>query len=111
MINTFQAKIKNIEREVMALKCSQKLPSLLRGYSYTLSVNVQNLSAQYTIYTFRVTYESGENDIISEFIFPGPVTPLEPSGNTQTIRISVGYEGIQTLQVFSTRPIVSVVRV
>lgn len=111
MISSLQARIKNIEREIKALKCSQKLPSLLRGYSYTLPVDVRNISAQYTIYTFRVTYESGQNDIISEFIFPGPVTPLVPSGNTQIIRISVGYEGVQTLQVLSTRPIVSVVRI
>lgn len=103
--------ITNAERELLALKTAQKIPSLIRGYSYSFTVESDGTGDQYLngMYRYNITYGDGSQPVLSEFYYEGLSWPQAPSGNTQLVTFYS--QTIATCTIISTRPIISAVKV
>lgn len=97
----FRSQIKLIEQEIKSLKISANLTSRVRGYSAQKAVTDSN-----RMITITITYEAGQNDIVSEFYYPGVIYPGSVNGDTQTVYLYSPYT--TTFTVLSTRPINSI---
>jgi len=101
-----------LQKEIEALKSASRLPSRLRSYS--ASVWCDN-DGTYMLpsstwaggWKIKITYESGKNDIISEFISPVNAWTQVPIGDTQEVHLFAQWVGFYFV-IVTTRPIVSV---
>lgn len=108
MENGFAQKIAMLDREVLNLKTAQKIPSLIKGVSYSFQVVMDGQGDIYHngMYQYLVTYGDGLQPILSEFYYEGLVWPQKPSGNTQRVFFNSQINALCTI--ISTRPIISV---
>lgn len=112
MENRFAMKIAEMDREVLALKTAQKIPSMIRGASYTFNVVMDGQGDVYRngMYQYRITYADGPQAILSEFYFEGLAWAQEPSGNTQRVFFNAQISN-SPCTIVSTRPITSVQKI
>lgn len=102
MDETLQGELKKMEAELLSLKQSSKVPSLIRANTFYLSST--DAAGRYT-----VSYASGDQPIISEFYrVNGDVVQATPNGNSQYIWVQSQVNG--ALLVMSTRKINSIVK-
>ena len=100
MENTLQARIKKLQQEVLALKTAKKAGLLIISYSYNESAF--NISPG----LYKITYEDGNQPIITFDYSSGKGTMFAPEGNEQYIYYLI--TGVIELNLQSTRPIISV---
>lgn len=100
-----------MDREVRDLKTAQRIPSLIRGNSYSFQVVVDGQGDVYHngMYRYKITYGDGMQPILSEFYFEGLAWAQEPSGNTQNVYFWA--QVYATCTIMSTRPIISVQKI
>lgn len=107
MTNNFAHDLIKLEQEVMALKTSQQLSPRLRCYTYRFTIG----STNYPNGHGRVTYEDGDNAIVTTIYSDLSVWTEQPNSNKQDFYIRA-YTASQLLNapvyVMSTRPIVGV---
>lgn len=111
MQNQFIQELARAETEIRALKTAQKIPSLIRGYSFTFTVASDGSGDVYGngMYQYVITYGDGDQPILSEFYYDGVTWQQEPSGNTQ--RVFFWAQMVNECTIVSTRPILSAVKV
>lgn len=95
-----QKEILRLEKELLALKQTRRLPSMLYSYSYSVGTITPS--------RYLVTYASGSQPIISEFVSYATITPGQISGNTQYIWAFS--QSSASLTILSTRQVLSCVR-
>ena len=100
MENTLQERIKRLQQEVLALKTAKKAGLLIKSYSYTDSAF--NISPG----LYKITYEDGNQPIITFDYSSGKGTMFAPEGNVQYVYYLI--TAVIELNLQSTRPIVSV---
>lgn len=110
MKDEFIRKLADAEMEIRNLKTAQKIPSLIRGYSYTFTVESDGTGDLYLngMYRYQVTYADGEQPVLSEFYYEGLAWPQVPNGNTQLVTFYS--QIIASCTIISTRPVQSVTK-
>ena len=111
MEDQFIKKLAKAEKEIRALKTAKKIPSLIRGFSYSFEVVVDGTGDQYQngMYHYRVTYDDGIQPVLSEFYYEGLVWPKSPNENIQDIYCYSQTTASATIM--STRPVLSVQKI
>ena len=111
MENKYIIKLALIDKEIRALKTAQKIPSLIRGDSFSFQVVIDGQGDTYnnSMYHYHIVYDDGVQPILSEFYFEGLTWAQEPSSNTQ----EVFFWGKVSAQctIMSTRKIISVQKI
>jgi len=107
MATNFAKDILELEKEVQALKTAQQLSPRIKCYTYKFTIG----STNYPNGHGRITFESGDNAIVSVIYSDLSIWPQHPTSTTQDF-----YADAYTLSQFinapifvmATRPIVSV---
>lgn len=114
MENDLTTRLKNIERELLALKTSSLYTSTRNAFS----------ASSGTVYTglYKITYNNNGDDIISQVYFKrlqsnGDIFARTVSGNTQVVEINTTYAAgnspvtyTTTFYVISNVPVASIER-
>lgn len=110
MSNLLTEKLNQMKNEINALKQAQKIPSMVKAFDYSFDAVADGTGVSDAgIYRYQVTYESGDNDIITE-VYPSINTMVgAPNGTSQVIYFYAMSN--MTVNLTSTRPIVSVVKI
>lgn len=107
MAKTLLTEISRIEREIHEIKSAARLAPMLRGFNHSFEVSSGTPTTQNNqILAWVITYEDGEQPILTEWISDvgamfGPVV-----GSTQRVYVYSQYYYTATLM--STRKIISV---
>lgn len=111
MDNKFVQKLATMDREVKALKTAQRIPSLIRGDSYSFQIVADGQGDTYSngMYHYRVTYGDGPQPIMSEFYCEGLAWAKEPVNNSQDVYFWAQISN--TCNIMSTRKILSVQKI
>ena len=101
-LGTLQKELAELERELLHLKTSSKITSMLNVYTASKHLELD------VFYEITVQYAEGNTPLITECYVSegGQVMPATPIGNTQ--KIYLGEYAEQTLTIVSTRPILSI---
>lgn len=116
MSESFERRIKTIELELIALKTS----SLYTSTKNSFQTQLRNV----TTGTYRISYGSGGNPIISEVYGDssaevyGGIYPRTPSGTSQIVEVNTtGWNGSSyvtrtgKLRIISNYPVISITRI
>lgn len=101
MDDTLQIRIKKLQQEVLALKTAKKAGLLLQTETYTVP------GFDYATGLYKITYDDGNQPIITTDYSQVKGTMFSPSGNEQYFYYA-GSGAIGTLNLQSTRKILNV---
>lgn len=104
----FQEKFNSFKQEIRDLKTSHDMKSTMRVFR-TQWTSTETSDYQPT--TIRITFESGEQPILTTIIGEPELIPLDPTDTTQDFVLANetgNYSGATTFYIWSTRAIVSV---
>lgn len=110
-MNDFARRINRTNEEIRDLKTSASLASRIRCYSKSFLVKGDGVGVNDVgQYTYRITYEAGENAIITLSDDPIRTFMQSPTGDSQLVLINPAFIDV-TVTLYSTRPIVAVTQV